>query len=175
MTTNHRIADLLNGAVEVGGRATVQGWIRTRRDSKAGLSFLNVSDGSCFAPLQVVAPGELDNYQDTVLKITTGCAVRAEGELVESRGKGQSVELRADRIEVIGWVDDPESYPMQAKRHTIEYLREVAHLRPRTTRHRRRGPRAAHLGPGDPPVPARPWLPVDPHPDHHRQRLRGRR
>ncbi|MCB9559152.1 MAG: asparagine--tRNA ligase [Kofleriaceae bacterium] len=130
--SKHRVADLLAGAVAVGERATIEGWVRTRRDSKAGLSFVHVSDGSCFDPLQVVAPQELANYQADVLRLTAGCAVRATGEIVASQGKGQSVELRADTLEVVGWVDDPETYPMQPKRHTMEYLREVAHLRPRT-------------------------------------------
>jgi asparaginyl-tRNA synthetase len=127
-----RIALVLAGKEPVGSRVTVEGWIRTRRDSKAGLSFLAIHDGSCHDPLQVVAPAELANYQSDVLRITTGCSVRATGELVASQGKGQSVELRADSIEVVGWVDDPDHYPMQPKRHTMEYLREVAHLRPRT-------------------------------------------
>jgi asparaginyl-tRNA synthetase len=127
-----RIAQVLAGQVAVGSRVTIEGWIRTRRDSKAGLSFLAVHDGSCFEPLQVIAPAELPNYQTDVVKITTGCAVRATGELVASQGKGQSVEVRADSVEVVGWVDDPDTYPMQPKRHTMEYLREVAHLRPRT-------------------------------------------
>src|SRR6185369_12436124 len=130
MTT--RIASVLAGEVPVGSKITIEGWIRTRRDSKAGLSFLAIHDGSCFEALQVVAPQELANYQSDVLRITTGCAVRARGEVVASQGKGQSVELRADAIEVVGWVDDPDTYPMQPKRHTMEYLREVAHLRPRT-------------------------------------------
>jgi asparaginyl-tRNA synthetase len=127
-----RIALVLAGQVAVGSRVTIEGWIRTRRDSKAGLSFLAVHDGSCFEPLQVVAPQELSNYQSDVLRITTGCSVRVSGELVASQGKGQTVELRADAIDVVGWVDDPDHYPMQPKRHTMEYLREVAHLRPRT-------------------------------------------
>jgi asparaginyl-tRNA synthetase len=130
MTT--RIASVLAGRHPVGSRITIEGWIRTRRDSKAGLSFLAVHDGSCFDALQVVAPAELANYQTEVLKITTGCAVRITGELVASQGKGQAVELRGETIEVVGWVDDPDHYPMQPKRHTMEYLREVAHLRPRT-------------------------------------------
>src|SRR3954453_7145917 len=130
MTT--RIASVLAGQAPVGSRITIEGWIRTRRDSKAGLSFLAVHDGSCFEPLKVVAPAELSNYQSDVLRITTGCAVRASGELGASQGKGQTVELRAESIEVVGWVDDPDHYPMQPKRHTMEYLREVAHLRPRT-------------------------------------------
>jgi asparaginyl-tRNA synthetase len=127
-----RIADVLAGREPVGSRVVIEGWVRTRRDSKAGLSFLAVHDGSCFDPLQVVAPAELPNYQADVLRITSGCAVRVTGELVASQGKGQAVELRAEAIEVVGWVDDPDHYPMQPKRHTMEYLREVAHLRPRT-------------------------------------------
>jgi len=130
MTT--RIAVVLSGGEPVGSRITIEGWVRTRRDSKAGLSFLAVHDGSCFDALQVVAPAELANYQADVLRITSGCAVRVTGELVASQGKGQSVELRGEAIEVVGWVDDPDHYPMQPKRHTMEYLREVAHLRPRT-------------------------------------------
>ena len=128
----HRIAEILTGGVAVGARVTVEGWIRTRRDSKAGLSFLAVHDGSCFDALQVVAPAELPGYAEVVLHIVTGCAVRVTGEVVASQGKGQTVEVRAEAIEVVGWVDDPETYPMQPKRHTMEYLREVAHLRPRT-------------------------------------------
>ncbi|HSN27730.1 MAG TPA: OB-fold nucleic acid binding domain-containing protein, partial [Kofleriaceae bacterium] len=126
--TSTRIAQVLAGEVPVGTKITVEGWIRTRRDSKAGLSFLAIHDGSCHDALQVIAPQELANYQSDVLRITTGCAVRATGELVASQGKGQSVEVRADSIEVVGWVDDPDTYPMQPKRHTMEYLREVAHL-----------------------------------------------
>ncbi len=127
-----RISEILAGKESVGSRVTIEGWIRTRRDSKAGLSFLAVSDGSCFDPLQVVAPAELANYATDVVKLTTGCAVRATGELVASQGKGQAVEIKADTVEVVGWVDDPDHYPMQPKRHTPEFLREVAHLRPRT-------------------------------------------
>ncbi|MDX2092896.1 MAG: asparagine--tRNA ligase [Kofleriaceae bacterium] len=127
-----RIADVFAGKVPVGSKVTIEGWVRTRRDSKAGLSFVAVHDGSCFEPLQIIAPAELANYESDVLKLTTGCAVRATGELVASQGKGQSVEVRADAVEVVGWVDDPDTYPMQPKRHTMEYLREVAHLRVRT-------------------------------------------
>ncbi len=127
-----RIALVLAGEVPVGNNVTIEGWLRTRRDSKAGLSFVAVHDGSCFEPLQVIAPNTLSNYEGDVLKLTTGCAVRATGQLVQSQGKGQAVEIQADTVEVIGWVDDPDHYPMQPKRHTMEYLREVAHLRPRT-------------------------------------------
>jgi asparaginyl-tRNA synthetase len=125
-----RIAEIFKA--EPGTQVVVEGWVRTRRDSKAGLSFVHVHDGSCFEAMQVVAPQELANYQSDVLKITTGCAVRVEGEVVASQGKGQTVEVRATKIDVVGWVDDADTYPMQPKRHTMEYLREVAHLRPRT-------------------------------------------
>ncbi|HXH04512.1 MAG TPA: asparagine--tRNA ligase [Candidatus Competibacteraceae bacterium] len=126
------IASLLQGQIPVGSRVTVRGWVRTRRDSKAGLSFVHLHDGSCFAPLQVVVSQALPNYRDQVLHLTAGCAVEAEGELVPSQGQGQTVELQAERITVIGWVDDPQTYPIQPKPHTLEYLRSVAHLRPRT-------------------------------------------
>jgi asparaginyl-tRNA synthetase len=111
---------------------TVKGWVRTRRDSKAGISFVHLSDGSSFHPLQVVAPNTLPNYAEEVLKITTGCAVEATGTVVPSQGKGQAFEMQASTVRVIGWVEDPDSYPIQPKPHTMEYLREVAHLRPRT-------------------------------------------
>ena len=127
-----RISQILAGQVAIGTHVTIEGWVRTRRDSKAGVSFVAVHDGSAFEALQVVAPAELPGFADSVGKLTTGCAVRASGELVASQGKGQAVELRATAVEVVGWVDDPESYPMQPKRHTMEYLREVAHLRART-------------------------------------------
>ena len=126
------VADILRLKIETGSRTTIEGWVRTRRDSKAGLSFIHVSDGSCFDSIQVVAERTLPNYEDTVLRTTTGCAVRIGGTVVASEGKGQSIELRADTFEVVGWVDDPETYPMQPKRHSPEFLREVAHLRPRT-------------------------------------------
>ena len=130
--TDSLIAHLLTGRVPVGTHVQIRGWTRTRRDSKAGLSFLNVSDGSCFDAIQAVAPSTLDNYENEVLHITTGCAVIVEGELVESQGKGQSVEIQATSITVVGWVEDPDTYPVAAKRHTFEYLRDVAHLRMRT-------------------------------------------
>ena len=129
---HHLISHLLSGAVPTGTEVTVKGWVRTRRDSKAGLSFVQVHDGTCFAPIQVVAPGGLPNYDGEVIHLTAGCSVVCTGTLVESKGKGQSVEIQAAAVEVVGWVEDPETYPMQPKRHSMEYLREVAHLRPRT-------------------------------------------
>jgi asparaginyl-tRNA synthetase len=127
-----RIADILAGKVPVGQTAIVQGWVRTRRDSKAGLSFLHVHDGTCFAPLQVVAESTLPNYAQEIVRLTTGCSVEVEGEIVASPGAGQACELRGTRVTVVGWVEDPDSYPVAPKRHTLEYLRTVAHLRPRT-------------------------------------------
>jgi asparaginyl-tRNA synthetase len=126
------IKKVLSGETGIGTEVTVKGWVRTRRDSKAGFSFINVHDGSCFDAIQVVAPAELDNYTGEVQKLTTGCAVECRGTLVESAGRGQQVEIQASEVSVIGWVEDPDSYPIQPKRHTFEFLREVAHLRPRT-------------------------------------------
>lgn len=126
------VADLLKGKSATGQTVVIKGWVRTRRDSKAGFSFIGLHDGSCFDAIQIVAPKELSNYDDEVLQLTAGCSMIAEGTLVESQGKGQSYELQASKITVVGWVENPETYPMQPKRHTVEYLREVAHLRPRT-------------------------------------------
>ncbi|MEZ5544433.1 MAG: asparagine--tRNA ligase [Lysobacteraceae bacterium] len=122
----------LSGAIAAGSEITVRGWVRTRRDSKAGLSFVNVSDGSCFAPIQVVVPADLANYESEVKRLSAGCGVIATGTLVPSQGQGQSFEIQASNIEVTGFVDDPETYPIQPKAHSLEFLREVAHLRPRT-------------------------------------------
>ena len=126
------VREALSGKVAVGSKVRVQGWIRTRRDSKAGLSFLNVSDGSCFEPIQVVAGSALSNYASEVQKLTAGCSVECEGDIVASQGKGQSFEIQATKVTVVGFVDDPDKYPIQPKAHSMEFLREVAHLRPRT-------------------------------------------
>ena len=123
---------ILAGAAPHDMPVAIKGWVRTRRDSKAGISFVHVSDGSSFHPLQIVAPSTLPNYEGEVLRLTAGCAVAATGRVVPSPAKGQPFEMQADAIEVVGWVDDPETYPIQPKPHTLEYLREVAHLRPRT-------------------------------------------
>lgn len=126
------VVDVQQGLIAVGSEATVRGWVRTRRDSKAGISFLAVYDGSCFDPLQAVVANSLPNYANEVLHLTTGCSVEVTGTVVASQGQGQNYELQATSIKVVGWVEDPDTYPMSAKRHSIEYLREVAHLRPRT-------------------------------------------
>ncbi len=134
MTSPNRLSvrEILAGRAPKDAPVTVQGWVRTRRDSKAGFSFVNVSDGSSFHPVQVVAPQTLPNYTDEVLRLTAGCAVEATGLVVPSPAKGQPFEMQASAVQVIGWVDNPDTYPIQPKPHTLEFLREVAHLRPRT-------------------------------------------
>ncbi|MCJ8304341.1 asparagine--tRNA ligase [Shewanella sp.] len=126
------VASVFKGEFAIGSQITVRGWVRSRRDSKAGISFLAVYDGSCFDPIQGVVPNSLENYNNEILKLTTGCSVIMTGEVVESPGKGQAYELQVTSVEVAGWVEDPDTYPMAAKRHSIEHLRELAHLRPRT-------------------------------------------
>jgi len=125
-------AEILSGRAPSDTPVTVKGWVRTRRDSKAGISFVHVSDGSCFHPVQVVAPNTLPNYAGEVLHLTAGCALQATGPIVPSPAKGQPFEMQATEITVLGWIEDPDSYPIQPKPHTLEFLREVAHLRPRT-------------------------------------------
>ena len=126
------VRGILAGQAPQDAPVTVKGWVRTRRDSKAGISFVHLSDGSSFHPLQVVAPNTLPNYADEVMKLTAGCAVEATGTIVPSPAKGQPFEMQASAIKVIGWVEDPDTYPIQPKPHTLEFLRDVAHLRPRT-------------------------------------------
>ncbi len=116
---------------DFGTSVTVGGWVRTRRDSKGGFSFLAINDGSCFAELQVVVNGDLPNYEDEILKLTTGSSVSVAGEITESPGAGQSVELKAQSVTVHGFAD-PEDYPLQKRKISFERLREIAHLRPRT-------------------------------------------
>lgn len=126
------VRDALAGKPALNSIITVRGWVRTRRDSKAGMSFINVYDGSGFHPIQAIAPNNLANYETEILKLTAGCSVIVTGELVQSPGKGQQFEIQAQDIQVVGWVEDPDTYPIQPKAHTLEYLREVAHLRART-------------------------------------------
>ena len=125
------IAQALSDETADHTRVTVAGWVRSRRTSKGGFSFIELHDGSGFASLQIVAPAALANYAD-VERLSTGCAVRAVGEVVPSPAQGQARELHAHSVEVVGWVDDPDTYPIAKKRHSFEYLRTVAHLRPRT-------------------------------------------
>ena len=132
MSEPSAIKTLLADEGRVGSEVTVQGWIRSKRDSKAGISFLAINDGTHFDSLQCVVANTLSNYESEVLKLSTGCSVIVSGELVSSQGQGQSVEIQASTVTVIGDVDDPESYPIAKKRHTFEYLRTQAHLRTRT-------------------------------------------
>ncbi len=115
----------------VGQSVKLQGWVRTRRDSKAGFSFIEVNDGSSMANIQVIADKELPNYESEIKKLSPGCSVTVEGEVKASQGKGQATEIQAASVTVHGWAD-PEHYPLQKKRHSFEKLREWAHLRPRT-------------------------------------------
>lgn len=126
------IKTLFETDAKLGRSVTVKGWLRSKRDSKAGISFLAIHDGTCFDPIQAVVPNTLANYESEVLALSTGCAVEVSGELVASEGKGQTVEIQASEVVVVGVVDDPESYPIAKKRHTFEYLRTQAHLRTRT-------------------------------------------
>jgi asparaginyl-tRNA synthetase len=125
-------SDILSGRAPADVAVVLAGWVRTRRDSKAGISFVHVSDGSCFNPVQAVVPNTLPNYADEVVHLTAGCAVEITGTVVASPAKGQPFEMQASAVRVVGWVDDPDSYPIQPKPHTLEFLRDVAHLRPRT-------------------------------------------
>jgi len=126
------VKDALAGKASEGSTITVKGWVRTRRDSKAGISFVQINDGSCMSNLQIVAPANLANYASEIQHLSSGCSVEADGVLVRSQGHGQAFEIQAASVRVIGMVEDPESYPIQPKAHSYEFLREVAHLRPRT-------------------------------------------
>src|SRR4051794_28898020 len=115
----------------VGRHARLRGWVRTRRDSKGGFSFIELNDGSCQGNVQVVAPGELPNYEAQVKHLHTGASVVIDGEVKASPAKGQATEVLASKVELVG--DAPaENYPLQKKGHTFEFLRTIAHLRPRT-------------------------------------------
>lgn len=128
---NWKLVSEARGQQAVGQSCEVRGWVRTRRDSKAGFSFLEVNDGSCFGNLQIVAPAELDNYDSEVKRLTAGCSVVVRGEIKASPAEAQLTELHAEEVRVLGWAD-PDEYPLQKKRHSFEKLREWAHLRPRT-------------------------------------------
>lgn len=123
-----RVKELLNRESQ-GGLVTIKGWLRTARHSK-GFSFLEVNDGSCLLGIQVVADANLSNYESDIKHLLTGCAVTVTGDLVDSPGKGQRFEIKANQVEVLGQVD--ADYPLQKKRHSFEFLRTMAHLRPRT-------------------------------------------
>ena len=125
------IKAVLTHEVEVGSVLQVRGWVRSRRTSRGGFSFIDVHDGSCFDGIQAVVDAALPNYDD-ITRLTTGCAVQVTGVLAAAEGRRQDREIQAQEIVVVGWVEDPDAYPIAKKRHTFEYLRGVAHLRPRT-------------------------------------------
>ena len=115
----------------IGMQRKLQGWVRTRRDSKAGFSFIEINDGSSQGNIQIIAEASLENYESEVKTLTAGCSISAEGEIKESGGRGQKTEMLASSVTIHGMAD-PETYPLQKKRHSMEKLREWAHLRPRT-------------------------------------------
>lgn len=128
MNERNRIKELL-ARDTAGGTVFIQGWLKTARHTK-NVSFLEVSDGSCFSGIQTILDGKIDNYSELTKQLKTGCAVSVSGELVDSPGKGQKFEIHAQSLDVTGTVGD--DYPLQKKRHTFEFLRTIAHLRPRT-------------------------------------------
>ncbi|MCY3818048.1 MAG: asparagine--tRNA ligase [Gammaproteobacteria bacterium] len=125
------VSAVIHEAVALGDAVAIAGWVRSRRTSRGGFSFIQVHDGSCFDAVQVVADQDLQNY-DEIVALTAGCAVEISGVVAASQGRGQSREIQADGVRVAGWVVEPDAYPIAKKRHTFEYLRTVAHLRPRT-------------------------------------------
>ena len=131
MTQQHISVKQARHSDAIGKTVTAQGWVRTRRDSKGGFSFIEINDGSCFGNIQIIADSALSNYESEIKRLSAGCSIAVDGEVKESGGKGQSTEILASAIHVHGWAD-PESYPLQKKRHSFEKLREWAHLRTRT-------------------------------------------
>ncbi len=170
--TRTDIRDVLSRQIADGSDVVIAGWLRSVRTSKGGFAFLSVNDGSSFDGLQVVADAALPNYETEIVKLTTGCAVEVEGTVVASQGKNQEREIQATRVTLIGAVDDPETYPIAKKRHTFEYLRTVAHLRPRTNTFGAIARRAQLDHAGRARLLSPPRLRVGQHADHHCERLR---
>lgn len=129
--TNTKIKYLIqeDSTYKPGASVMIQGWVRTLRDQKQ-FAFIELNDGSCLANIQVILKNDLPNYSDIIATVSTGAALKIEGHLVESPGKGQNIEIAASKIEIVGLCD--ESYPLQKKRHSFEFLRTIAHLRART-------------------------------------------
>ncbi|MCR3754788.1 MAG: asparagine--tRNA ligase [Candidatus Westeberhardia cardiocondylae] len=126
------IKNILRGYIEINSTVIVQGWIRTKRNSKIGISFIVINDGSCLRNLQIIANTSLKNYTKDILLLTTGCAIKVFGNLKISPNNNQKYEIQAIEIKILGWIDNPKKYPISSKYHTTEYLREHLHLRPRT-------------------------------------------
>ena len=125
------IKDVLKRS-DFGSEVTIAGWVRTRRDSKAGFSFIEINDGSCFGNIQILAEKTLENYNSEITKLLTGSSITVTGKLVESPGSGQKVEIHADKVKVLGFCKQEDGYPLQKQRVSFERLREIAHLRART-------------------------------------------
>lgn len=154
----------------IGTDVCVKGWVRTRRGNKH-VQFVALNDGSTIKNLQIVF--DMEKFSDEDLKpITTGASIHVEGKLVESQGKGQTAEVQAETLEIYGTAD-PETYPLQKKGHTLEFLREKAHLRPRTKHFRRGAPHTPHVGLCNSQILQRPWFLLSQHAAHHIERLRG--
>lgn len=130
MAAARKVKALLDDG-QPGEQILVRGWVRTRRDSKDAFSFVELNDGSCMKNLQVVIDSSVPGYEETIKDVATGASVAIEGEVKESPGKNQRIEVHASSLKLLGKVD-PETYPLQKKRHSFEFLREIAHLRPRT-------------------------------------------
>ncbi|WP_343128428.1 asparagine--tRNA ligase [Buchnera aphidicola (Kurisakia onigurumii)] len=126
------ISDIHNNCIKINSQIKINGWIKSKRDSKIGLSFIHVSDGSHIFDLQVIAKKNLKNYFSEILKLSTGCSICINGKLIFSTGKKQKYELLADKIKIFGWIKNNNTYPISPKKHTLEYLRDVSHLRSRT-------------------------------------------
>lgn len=126
------VLDVLYGVISKYTNVTIHGWIRTCRVSNTKFVFIDLYDGSCLDSLQIIANDTLLNYKNEILRLTSGCSIKVIGDIIQSIGKKQHVELVATKIEVLGWIDKPDTYPIAAKKHTLEYLRSVAHLKPRT-------------------------------------------
>ena len=119
------------GSDDVDREVTIAGWVRTRRDSKGGFSFIELNDGSCFASLQIIVDAALENYESEILRLFPGSSVVVTGRLVASQGGGQKVEVQAQTVKVLGFCE-PTEYPLEKQRVSFERLREIAHLRART-------------------------------------------
>ena len=111
-------------ATAIGKDVRLQGWVRTRRDSKSGFSFVELNDGSCLSNIQIIADAKLSNYESEIRRLTAGCSITVDGTIKSSGGKGQATEVQASSIQIHGWAD-PQDYPLQKKRHSFEKLRAL--------------------------------------------------
>ncbi|QJC29756.1 asparagine--tRNA ligase [Enterobacteriaceae endosymbiont of Plateumaris pusilla] len=126
------ISQLIKDKVKINSEITIGGWVRTKRNSKTGITFIVLYDGSCIDDIQIIANSSLNNYKEEILLITSGCSLMIIGKLVKSPKKLQNYEIQASKIKILGWVKNPEKYPISPKKHSLEYLRTVSHLRSRT-------------------------------------------